>query len=144
MRFAELLELEVEYVAVTRDTTEADLKQRREIVGANVVYVDQPPVQAAVHGRLLVIEGIEKAERNVLPTLNNLLENREMALDDGRFLCHPARYDKLAAQLESDPTVSSQEAAERLSQLVRVHPDFVCVALGLPVQLLLLRFQFQT
>ena len=43
----------------------------------------------------MVLEGIEKAERNVLPVLNNLLENREMQLDDGRFLMHPNRYDKL-------------------------------------------------
>jgi von Willebrand factor A domain-containing protein 8 len=28
-------------------------------------------------GRVLVLEGIEKVERNVLPVLNNLLENRE-------------------------------------------------------------------
>ena len=34
----------------------------------------------------MVLDGIEKAERNVLPILNNLLENREMGLDDGRFL----------------------------------------------------------
>lgn len=27
-------------------------------------------------GRVLILEGIEKAERNVLPVLNNLLENR--------------------------------------------------------------------
>ena len=32
----------------------------------------------------------------MLPTLNNLLENREMALDDGRFLLSAARYDALA------------------------------------------------
>ena len=29
-----------------------------------------------------ILDGIEKAERNVLPIINNLLENREMALDD--------------------------------------------------------------
>ena len=34
--------------------------------------------RAALHGRVLVLEGVEKAERNVLPVLNNLLENREM------------------------------------------------------------------
>jgi hypothetical protein len=28
----------------------------------------------------------------VLPTLNNLLENREMSLDDGRFLMKAERY----------------------------------------------------
>lgn len=52
-------------------------------------------MRAAIHGRVLVLEGIEKAERNVLPLLNNLLENREMQLDDGRFLVSPSRYDKL-------------------------------------------------
>lgn len=48
-----------------------------------------------MHGRVLILEGIEKAERNVLPVLNNLLENREMQLDDGRFLMSASRYDKL-------------------------------------------------
>ena len=38
---------------------------------------------------------LRTAERNVLPTLNNLLENREMALDDGRFLVASERYDAL-------------------------------------------------
>ncbi|MEQ2162369.1 hypothetical protein GOODEAATRI_019010, partial [Goodea atripinnis] len=50
---------------------------------------------AATQGRVLVLEGLEKAERNVLPVLNNLLENREMQLEDGRFLMSPERYDKL-------------------------------------------------
>ena len=55
----------------------------------------QSAVRAAVHGRILILEGIEKAERNVLPVLNNLLENREIQLDDGRFLMSASRYDKL-------------------------------------------------
>ena len=53
-------------------------------------------MRAAVEGRVLVLEGIEKAERNVLPILNNLLENREMQLEDGRFIVAAERYDKLA------------------------------------------------
>ena len=52
-------------------------------------------MRAATEGRVLVLEGVEKAERNVLPVLNNLLENREMQLEDGRFLCAAQRYDKL-------------------------------------------------
>lgn len=52
-------------------------------------------MRAAIEGRILVIEGVEKAERNVLPVLNNLLENREMHLEDGRFLIPSDRYDKL-------------------------------------------------
>ena len=38
-----------------------------------------------------MLEGIEKVERNVLPVLNNLLENREMHLEDGRLLIPAAR-----------------------------------------------------
>lgn len=52
-------------------------------------------MRAAVEGRVLVVEGVEKAERNVLPVLNNLLENREMQLEDGRLLIAAQRYDKL-------------------------------------------------
>ena len=33
-------------------------------------------VRAALEGRVLILDGIEKTERNVLPVLNNLLENR--------------------------------------------------------------------
>lgn len=42
-----------------------------------------------------MIDGVERAERNVLPILNNLLENREMQLDDGRFLMKHDAYDRL-------------------------------------------------
>lgn len=116
----ELTRKEVEYISLSRDTTESDLKQRREIKSGTSYYVDQVvllfllnstskthiwstylkcAVRAALLGRTLVIEGVEKAERNVLPALNNLLENREMQLDDGRFLMHPTRYDKLCEVL---------------------------------------------
>ena len=77
-------------------------------------------MSAAVEGRVLILDGIEKAERNVLPTLNNLLENREMALSDGRFLTDPERFDLM------EPDV-----AER-SGLVRVHPDFRVMRSGCP------------
>jgi hypothetical protein len=112
-----LLGREVEWVNVTRDTAESDLKQRREIIhgGASngfletfegpfsdvccldVLWVDQPPVRAALQGRILVLDGLEHAERNVLPMLNNLLENREMELDDGSLIVSPERFDALEA-----------------------------------------------
>lgn len=97
MQYLELTQRELEYVALSRDTTESDLKQRREILNGTAMYFDQSAVQAAIHGRILVLEGIEKAERNVLPVLNNLLENREMHLEDGRFLIPAERYDRLLA-----------------------------------------------
>lgn len=94
-QYLELTKRELEYVALSRDTTEADLKQRREIINGTSKYFDQSAVRAAIEGRVLVLEGIEKAERNVLPVLNNLLENREMHLEDGRLLIPADRYDQL-------------------------------------------------
>ena len=71
-----------------------------------------------MHGRLLILDGIEKAERNVLPTLNNLLENREMQLEDGRFIMSADRYDKLLQQGETESSLSEKK-------LVRAHDDFL-------------------
>lgn len=127
MAAAELFNWEVEYMPITRDTTEADLKQRREIVGDSVRYFDQAPVRAAVQGRVLVLDGIENAERNVLPCLNNLLENREMALDDGSFLSN-----KLSPQA-LDAAASAAADTAGAARIVPVHPDFRVIALGLPV-----------
>ncbi|XP_014326008.2 von Willebrand factor A domain-containing protein 8 [Xiphophorus maculatus] len=125
MQYLELTRREVEYVALSRDTTETDLKQRREIRSGTAFYIDQCAVRAATQGRVLVLEGLEKAERNVLPVLNNLLENREMQLEDGRFLMSAERYDKLL----------QEHTKEELDnwKIVRVSEDFRVIALGLPV-----------
>lgn len=134
MAYAELVQKPVEILTLGSDLTESDLKQRRELVlspssamdgqqQTAVEFRDQAPVRAAKHGRLLVLDGLERAERNVLPTLNNLLENREMHLEDGNFLISPQRYEKLK---ETASTSHSQ------SFLVPVHPDFRVIALGVP------------
>uniref|UniRef100_A0A914XQV0 ATPase dynein-related AAA domain-containing protein n=1 Tax=Plectus sambesii TaxID=2011161 RepID=A0A914XQV0_9BILA len=125
MQYLEMSNREYEYLSLTRDTTEADIKQRREIRGGTAYYVDLCAVRAALNGRVLILDGVEKAERNVLPILNNLLENREMQLDDGRFLVAPEKYDKLLKEHTSEELESWQ--------LVRVSKDFHVVALGLPV-----------
>ncbi|XP_028846499.1 von Willebrand factor A domain-containing protein 8 [Denticeps clupeoides] len=125
MQYLELTKREVEYVALSRDTTETDLKQRREIRSGTAFYIDQCAVRAATQGRILVLEGLEKAERNVLPVLNNLLENREMQLEDGRFLMSAQRYDKLLEEHSKEELDSWK--------IVRVSEDFRVIALGLPV-----------
>ncbi|XP_023604004.1 von Willebrand factor A domain-containing protein 8 isoform X2 [Myotis lucifugus] len=125
MQYLELTKREVEYIALSRDTTETDLKQRREIRAGTAFYIDQCAVRAATEGRTLVLEGLEKAERNVLPVLNNLLENREMQLEDGRFLMSAERYDKLL----KDHTKEELDAWK----IVRVSENFRVIALGLPV-----------
>jgi MoxR-like ATPase len=132
--YAEMMGREVEYICITRDTTESDLKQRRELAGGTSYFVDQAPVRAAKAGRILIIEGIERAERNVLPLLNNLLENREMALEDGSFLVSPSRWAHLVTERVNNG-MSNEAAHEELRRrrLLRVHPGFRVIAIGLPV-----------
>ncbi|XP_062831671.1 von Willebrand factor A domain-containing protein 8 isoform X2 [Anolis carolinensis] len=125
MQYLELTKREVEYIALSRDTTETDLKQRREIRAGTAYYIDQCAVRAATEGRILILEGLEKAERNVLPVLNNLLENREMQLEDGRFLMAAERYDKLLKEHD--------KAELDAWRIVRVSENFRVIALGLPI-----------
>ncbi|XP_055954220.1 von Willebrand factor A domain-containing protein 8-like [Argiope bruennichi] len=125
LSYLEMMQREAEYVVLTRDTTENDLKQRREIFDGTAHYVDQSAVKAAIEGRFLILDGVEKVERNVLPVLNNLLENREMQLEDGRFLVAPEKYDHLLSE-------HTQEELDKW-KLVRVSENFRVVALGLPI-----------
>ncbi|KAJ4500247.1 AAA domain-containing protein [Lentinula lateritia] len=119
LTFASLLNLEYEYVALHRDVGETELKQGREIRdGGSLAYVDSPAVSAVKHGRLLILEGIEKAERGIMPILNNLLENREMNLDDGTHIIHQHRYDLLE---------------ERQDNLIPAHKNFRVIAIAAPV-----------
>ncbi|KAJ6481917.1 AAA domain-containing protein [Mycena sanguinolenta] len=123
MTFASIINSECEYIALHRDVGETELKQGREIhAGGNLVYVDSPAVNAVKHGRILILEGIEKAERGIMPVLNNLLENREMNLDDGTHIIHPHRF----AQLETSTDDSG-------NLFVPAHKNFRVIAIAAPV-----------
>lgn len=68
-----LVNSEYEHISLHRDVGETELKQGREIrLGGNLVYVDSAAVRAVKHGRVLIIEGVEKAERGILPVRINL------------------------------------------------------------------------
>ncbi|KAI0752632.1 AAA domain-containing protein [Daedaleopsis nitida] len=121
LTFCRLINSEYEFVALHRDIGETELKQGREIrAGGNLVYVDSAAVRAVKHGRILVLEGIEKAERGIMPVLNNLLENREMNLDDGTHIVHPHRYELL-------------DSAEDSSTFIPAHKNFRVIAIAAPV-----------
>lgn len=86
-------------------------------------FQDQAPVRAALRGHLLILDGLHRAERNVLPTLNNLLENREIPLEDGRLLVSAERFAQLQYRSGGGGTSSNLS-----SFLVPVHPNFRVVA----------------
>jgi hypothetical protein len=120
IKFCEEVGLEVEFLSITRDTVSSDLTQRREILGSSILFVDQAVVRAAKAGRVLILDGLEKAERNVLPTLNNLLENREMNLDDGSLLISNKTYNEII------------KSGMKSSHLIPVSDNFWVVSLVSP------------
>jgi len=141
MAFAELAARPVHVVTVTKDTTESDLKQRRELkatggsassstapggrASLRLSFENAAPVEAALNGDILVLDGLERASRNVLPTLNNLLEHRSMNLEDGRFLVDPKRYQELLLQKREFENMDTDT-------LLPVHPDFRVIATAVP------------
>ncbi|GAA5845377.1 hypothetical protein JCM3766R1_006337 [Sporobolomyces carnicolor] len=122
LTFLSLINTAFEYVSLHRDIGEGELKQTREIVqGGNLVFADSPVVRAAKEGKTLVLEGIERCERGILPILNNLLENREMHLEDGTHIISPSRFDLLV------------DTGESTENFVRCSPSFRVIAIGAPV-----------
>jgi MoxR-like ATPase len=129
LTFAALLQLPVEHVALHRDVGEAELLQTRNLEkGGNLSYTDGPVVRAMKMGGILILEGVERAERNVLPLLNNILENREQDLPDGTSLV-PASRLQLARKEEAIRTGSK---ISKISRFQAVNPHFRVIALGLP------------
>lgn len=122
--FASLIEVPIEYVALHRDIGEAELLQQRSLeAGGNLKYEDGPVVRAMKHGRILVLDGIERAERGVMPVLNNILENREQNLADGTQLVPAARLREEGGSAEG----------QKHARFIPVHPDFRVFCLGVPV-----------
>ncbi|GAA6012821.1 hypothetical protein JCM10207_005374 [Rhodosporidiobolus poonsookiae] len=122
LTFLALLNQPYEYVALHRDVGETEIKQGREIrKGGRLEYTDSAAVRAMKEGKVLILDGIERCERGVLPLLNNALENREMNLEDGTHIVSSARYDLMVRN--GDDTTG----------FVPCHPDFRVIALGCPV-----------
>ncbi len=123
--FAEMANREVEFVTLTPETREHDLKQARDFVGGATVWRDEAVVRAALAGRLLVLDGLHTVEANVLPLLNSLLEAREMQLEDGRLVVSAQRYAELLAR--------NSDAQLTRNGIVSCHADFRVICLSLPV-----------
>lgn len=123
LTFLHLLNKPFEICVLHRDVGESELKQGREIRPGGVLeYTDSGAVRAAKEGKVLLLDGIERVERGVLPLLNNLLEYREMNLEDGTHIVSASRYDLMVKN------------GEDTTGFIPAHPDFRIVALGVPVR----------
>ena len=100
-----------EYVSLNRDTSAADLRQRRELKNGNTFLEHGPVLRAAINGHVLILDGLGKVEPNLLPLINELLESRQLELEGG-FLLSAENYDRLDEKTKSNPNI------------LRCHEDF--------------------
>ncbi|XP_077987566.1 von Willebrand factor A domain-containing protein 8-like [Glandiceps talaboti] len=135
MQYCELTNREVEYIALTRDTTETDLKQRREIRSSTAYYIDQEHTQEELDSWKLVrvTENfrvialglpVPRYQGNPLdPPLRSRFQARDI---------NPMPFkDQLEVLYESGPGVS----AERVSQVLSFATTLLTsesTSLGLP------------
>ena len=83
------------------------------------MYEDSALVKAVKHGRVAVVDEVDKAPVEVVCVLKGLLEDGQMLLSDGRRILCPQRFND-GKWTKSDPS----------SNVIWIHPDFKLVALA--------------
>ena len=87
-----------------------------------VVYEDSALVKAVRHGRVAVVDEVDKAPVEVVCVLKSLLEDGQMRLSDGRRILCPKKFGR-----------NVDGAADREVQddsIIWIHPDFKLIALA--------------
>ncbi len=127
LTFASLIQLPFEYVSFHRDVGEAELLQTRSLsAGGNLVFEDGPVIRAMKNGHLSSSKASKRPSVVLTPIINNILENREQNLADGRHLIP-------AEKLEAFQREEGQNKQGNASRFIPVHPNFRVIATGVPV-----------
>ncbi|CAG7731784.1 unnamed protein product [Allacma fusca] len=116
-RFAELVGGNVEPIVLFKDMTARELVQQRTTnTEGDTIWTNSPLVDAAIHGKLAVLDGIDQVHSSTLSVIFRLVHDREMQLFNGTRLLRADRYDAL------------KEISEDMTGLMRIHPEFYVVA----------------
>ena len=73
-----------EYVQLHRDTTVNQLMFTTSLDGGVIKHIDSPLLRAIAHGRVIIVDEVDKAPEHVVAVLRSLSGQKEMSLSDGR------------------------------------------------------------
>jgi von Willebrand factor A domain-containing protein 8 len=125
--FANYLGYEVEFLPLYKDMTMRELLQKRTTLpNGDTIWVNSGLVEAALNGRLAVLDQIDILAFGILPSIQRLVSEREMALPDGSFLVHPTRY-KMLVETHGFSTEQLKKKG-----IFPVHPCFRIIAIARP------------
>ena len=114
----------VETVHLVKDTTARDLLQRRSTdAQGNTVWELSPLVHAAVEGRLVVLDGIDRLPSDTLSVLHSLFHHRDLTLFDGTRLVGPERLAERGL---------SSGVGEGSEETLHISPHFRMLGLAAP------------
>ena len=141
-RLCELLDAEREYMQLHRDTSVQSLTVIPLLEGGKITYQDSPLLRAAVAGRVLILDEVDKAPLEVVCLLKGLIGDGEIMLHDGRRLVTSSRGRALyrqhggggggsaGCQGLDEPSEDSLQAFYGSKGLIQAHPSFLLIALA--------------
>jgi hypothetical protein len=124
--FARNLGYSIEFIPLFRDMSSRDLLQRRTTTNTgDTIWENSMLIEAALHGRLAVLDGVETLSFGTLTTLQRLVMEREVQLPNGKRLVNPKRFLSLMKKHNW-----SQEELLKEKGMIPIHPSFriVCLA----------------
>jgi len=128
-QLASLLGYSTETVQLYADMTARDLLQQRTTTATgDTVWRSSPLVDAALTGKLAILDGLHRVHKGSLAVIQRLVHDRELQLYDGTRLISEERFEAVMEELG----ISQEELEAR--GLRKIHPAFRLVALAEPPQ----------
>ena len=123
-QMAAVLGYKTETIQMYADMTARDLLQQRTTTHTgDTVWRLSPLIEAALEGKMAVLDGLHRVHRGTLAVLQRLIHDREVQLYDGTRLLARDKYDLLLAE----HGWTAEEMAAR-GVLPTQHPAFRLVA----------------
>lgn len=125
LQLAQILNYEVEPIVLYQDITSRDLiQQRNTLPNGDTIWQNSPLIQAALEGKLAVLDGIDRVHPSTLSVIHRLVQDREVQLYDGKRLIRHDRYDEIKEKnnLKDEDMINSG--------CLRIHPSFRIAALA--------------
>ncbi|KRT81117.1 AAA protein [Oryctes borbonicus] len=129
-KMAEMMGKETEMIVLYQDMTSRDLiQQRTTLDNGDTVWRYSPLIQAALEGKIAILDGIHRIHPSTLSVLHRLVHDRELQLHDGKRLLSQERYQQMKNQFNiSDEQLSN-------NGILKIHPEFRIIAIGEPPSL---------
>lgn len=126
-KLAQIVGKKTEYIVLYQDITSRDLIQQRTTLGnGDTVWRNSVLIDAALEGRIAVIDGIHRVHPSTLTVIHRLVHDREIQLHDGKRLMGAEKYDMMLREENLSPEELTKNG------VLRIDPGFRVIALAEP------------